>query len=57
MVLLGNADLGHKIRFCPELHTLEGLSPDEVVQAVIAGLRSQTLVTGGIILVALRSRD
>ena len=46
-----------QIRFCPELHTLEGLSTDQVVEAVVAGFRSQTRVLGGLILVMLRSGD
>eukprot|EP00092_Neocalanus_flemingeri_P024964 GFUD01027076.1.p1 GENE.GFUD01027076.1~~GFUD01027076.1.p1 ORF type:complete len:405 (+),score=79.62 GFUD01027076.1:36-1250(+) len=46
-----------EIRFCPELHTREGLSEDEVVEAAIEGFRSQKQVAGGLILVALRSKD
>jgi len=46
-----------EIRFCPHLHTREGLSVDEVIASVIAGARSQTRVKTGIILVALRSKD
>ena len=46
-----------QIRLCPELHTLEGLSTDQVVEAVVAGFRSQTRVLGGVILVMLRSGD
>ena len=46
----------HPARFCPELHTLEGLTPEKAVEAVIAGFRSQSLVLGGVILVALRSK-
>ena len=46
-----------EIRFCPELHTREGLSEEEVVEAAIEGFRSQKQVVGGLILVALRSKD
>ena len=46
-----------EIRFCPELHTTEGLSEEQVVEAVIQGFRSQDRVKGGLILVALRSKD
>ena len=45
-----------EIRFCPDLHTLEGLTPDQAVEAVVAGFRGQSLVLGGVILVALRSK-
>ena len=45
-----------EIRFCPDLHTLEGLTPDQAVEAVIAGFRGQSQVLGGVILVALRSK-
>eukprot|EP00090_Calanus_glacialis_P013354 TRINITY_DN21991_c0_g1_i1.p1 TRINITY_DN21991_c0_g1~~TRINITY_DN21991_c0_g1_i1.p1 ORF type:complete len:375 (-),score=92.69 TRINITY_DN21991_c0_g1_i1:75-1199(-) len=46
-----------EIRFCPELHTNEGLSEEQVVEAVIAGFRSQNYIKGGLILVALRSKE
>ena len=42
-------------RFCPSLHTLEGLSPEQAVEAVLAGYRGQDQVVGGVIIVALRS--
>ena len=35
---------------------MEGLVPEKAVEAVIAGFRSQSLVLGGVILVALRSK-
>ena len=41
-------------RFCPTLHTAEGLTPEEAVQAVVEGYRAQSTVRGGVILVALR---
>ena len=41
--------------FCPSLHTLEGLSPSQAVEAVLAGYRGQDQVVGGVIIVALRS--
>ena len=41
--------------FCPSLHTLEGLRPEQAVEAVLAGYRGQTQVRGGVVLVALRS--
>ena len=41
--------------FCPSLHTLEGLRPEQAVEAVLAGYRGQTQVRGGVLLVALRS--
>ena len=41
--------------FCPALHTLEGLSPTQAVEAVLAGYRGQDQVEGGVLLVALRS--
>ena len=41
--------------FCPSLHTLEGLSPAQAVEAVLAGYRGQDQVVGGVIIVALRS--
>ena len=46
-----------EIRFCPALHTLEGLSEEEVVRAVTAGFaraRRDTGIEGGIILCAPR---
>ena len=46
-----------EIRFCPELHTKEGLSEEKVIESVIEGFRSQNQVKGGLILVALRSKD
>ena len=46
-----------EVRFCPDLHTNEGLTPDQAVEAVIAGFRSQSHVLGGVILVALRSKS
>ena len=45
-----------EIRFCPELHTNEGLSEEKVIESVIEGFRSQNQVKGGVILVALRSK-
>ena len=50
-----------EIRFCPILHTLEGLSSSDAVEAVLEGLKSaketlsSTLFEGGIIICALRS--
>ena len=44
-----------EIRFCPALHTQEGLREEEAVEAVWAGFRGQTAVAGGPVLVALRS--
>ena len=41
--------------FCPALHTLEGLSPTQAVEAVLAGYRGQDQVEGGVLLVALRN--
>jgi len=45
-----------EIRFCPHLHMEEGLTVDQVVEAVIAGVRGQDRVVAGIILAALRSK-
>mmetsp|Transcript_503 Transcript_503/g.1096 ORF Transcript_503/g.1096 Transcript_503/m.1096 type:complete len:378 (+) Transcript_503:185-1318(+) len=49
-----------EVRFCPELHTHEGLSPEEVVEAVCAGFEQAVAeadidLTGGIIICALRN--
>eukprot|EP00656_Telonema_subtile_P006767 TRINITY_DN13150_c0_g2_i1.p1 TRINITY_DN13150_c0_g2~~TRINITY_DN13150_c0_g2_i1.p1 ORF type:complete len:276 (-),score=54.65 TRINITY_DN13150_c0_g2_i1:65-892(-) len=54
-----------EIRFCPTLHCREGLTPDEVVEAVVRGFADGTLqatgesvggrLVGGIIICALRS--
>jgi adenosine deaminase len=38
-----------EIRFCPELHTLEGLDLDQIVQAVCRGLTAGCEATGGAI--------
>ena len=46
-----------EIRFCPSLHTMEGLTEDQVVRAVIEGFNSQNAVMGGVILTALRSKE
>lgn len=46
-----------EIRFCPSLHTSEGMSEEEAVEAVIAGAQAQTSVIAGVILVALRSKN
>ena len=45
-----------ELRFCPQLHTREGLSADEVTRVVASAFREQQL-GGGIILSALRSRS
>jgi adenosine deaminase len=42
-----------ELRFCPTLHTLEGLTPKEAVEAVVEGVPD----TGGVIICALRSND
>ena len=47
-----------EVRFCPALHTREGLSEDEAVRAVVCGFeraRAATGLRGGILLCALRS--
>lgn len=52
-----------EIRFCPALHTSEGLTLDEVVAAVVHGFKSVEAthlpygLRGGIIICALRSYD
>ena len=46
-----------EIRFCPDLHTNEGLNEEQVIEAAIQGFRSQNKVKGGLVLVALRSKD
>jgi len=46
-----------EIRFCPELHTREGLDEETVIESVLEGARAQTQVIVGILLVALRSKD
>ncbi|PXF42044.1 Adenosine deaminase [Gracilariopsis chorda] len=53
-----------ELRFCPLLHLNEGLSPHQVVAAVVRGYRTAVQhaplpfgVRGGIILCALRSHD
>ncbi|XP_023334386.1 uncharacterized protein LOC111705912 isoform X3 [Eurytemora carolleeae] len=46
-----------EIRFCPFLHTKEGLTEAEVVEAVLEGARGQRKVKTGLILVALRSKN
>jgi len=47
-----------EIRFCPTLHTLEGLSPREAVDAVVAGVKqSGGSGSTGVIICALRSHD
>ena len=45
-----------EIRFCPELHTLESLTSEEAVEAVLHGYRSQETVLGGVVVCALRSK-
>lgn len=45
-----------EIRFCPELHTLEGLSCEQAVEAVLCGYRKQQSILGGVIICALRSK-
>jgi adenosine deaminase len=58
--------LGTQVRFCPELHCAEGLSPDDAVGAVVAGVRRGCArcggggggggsIRGGVIVCALRS--
>jgi len=49
-----------EVRFCPSLHTCEGLNNDQIVQAVIKGYSSGVKnapfkVIGGIIICSLRS--
>ena len=49
-----------QVRFCPELHTLEGLSDEEAVEAACLGMQdaidqSSFPLTGGVIICALRS--
>lgn len=49
-----------EIRFCPALHTQQGLSQDDAVRAVVSGFttavaRAQRRVRGGVLLCALRS--
>lgn len=49
-----------EIRFCPELHTREGLNLEEVVSAVIKGLEAGRRATGvefGVIISAMRHLD
>ncbi|GMH95813.1 hypothetical protein TrVE_jg66 [Triparma verrucosa] len=50
-----------EVRFCPTLHTLEGLSPREALEAVISGItqakRRDVAVEAGVIVCALRSRS
>ena len=51
-----------EVRFCPTLHTLEGLTPCEVVEAVLEGLEGakaevRGLFEAGVIICALRSRS
>ena len=46
-----------EVRFCPSLHTLEGLTEDQAVQAVIDGVRAKSeVIVAGVILCALRSK-
>lgn len=45
-----------EIRFCPALHTLEGLTEEQVVRAVLEGVGGQEEVVAGLVLAALRSR-
>eukprot|EP00951_Prasinocladus_malaysianus_P033747 scaffold336134_cov32-Prasinocladus_malaysianus.AAC.2 len=56
----GGINAHGQVRFCPALHTLEGLSLDEVVSSVCQGVEaakadSPTRISGGIIVCALRS--
>ncbi|HAJ05900.1 MAG TPA: adenosine deaminase [Chloroflexi bacterium] len=47
-----------EIRFCPALHTLEGLSVNDVVEGVVSGFQDAEKsydIKGGIIICALRS--
>ena len=50
-----------EVRFCPTLHTMEGLTEDQAVQAVLEGMsrhsgeRGQIVV--GVIICALRSKE
>jgi adenosine deaminase len=49
-----------ELRFCPALHTLEGLSCDDAVRAVARGVRRATSdvgIDGGVLLCVLRSRS
>ena len=46
-----------EIRFCPFLHTNEGLSCAQALEAVMDGFRAQSDVAGGVIVCALRSKD
>ena len=46
-----------EVRFCPSLHTLEGMTEDQAVQAVIDGVRAKSeVIAAGVILCALRSK-
>jgi len=46
-----------EVRLCPSLHTMEGLTEQQVVDAVLEGAAGQQGVEVGVLLVALRSRD
>jgi len=49
-----------EVRFCPQLSTKRGLSPEEVIDAVLAGLRRaerEHQVRAGLIVCALRSHN
>ena len=49
-----------EVRFCPLLHGRDGMSPDEAVAAVVAGLReaeAQARITTGVIVTGLRTID
>ena len=47
-----------EVRFCPTLHTMEGLTEDQAVQAVLEGMRKHSgEIVAGIIICALRSKE
>ena len=50
-----------EVRFCPTLHTMEGLTEDQAVQAVLEGMRKHSgergKIVAGIIICALRSKE
>ncbi len=49
-----------EVRFCPSLHNEQGMTPDEAIAAVRAGLDAASAGTGiscGVIVTALRTKD
>lgn len=46
-----------ELRFCPVLHTQEGLTPRDAVDAVVEGVESASAGKNGVIICALRSHS